>query len=114
MLPIMAVSDPHAETPPESDILTLPEAAAYLRVDQGTLLDLVKRGMIPGMPVSESEWRFSKAGITEWLKRTYFIREAYFKDGIPWFHQVYAENWFAVMDHFVTLLSDSLKKLDVS
>jgi len=51
----------------EGDVLTLPEAAALLRVHPVTLL---RRAATWGVPHRRlgSEWRFSRAVLTAWLQ----------------------------------------------
>ena len=55
-----------ATTGAVSEVLTLAEAAAYLRVSEGDLLDLVHSQHLPGR-FTGSEWRFLKAAIQQWL-----------------------------------------------
>lgn len=47
-------------------MLTLREAASYLRVSSGSLESLAHEGEIPGFLI-DGKWRFSKAAIDEWL-----------------------------------------------
>lgn len=47
-------------------VLTLREAAAFLRVSQDTLLKLAEEGEIPGVHL-EGRWRFPKANLEDWL-----------------------------------------------
>jgi hypothetical protein len=49
------------------DVLTLAEAAAYLRVSETEKTDLMRRQGLPGRKIG-SEWHFLKAGIQEWLQ----------------------------------------------
>jgi excisionase family DNA binding protein len=49
------------------DILTLAEAAAYLRVSEPEIVDLMRKQGMPGRKVG-SDWRFLKAAIQEWLR----------------------------------------------
>jgi hypothetical protein len=53
-------------TPEVSDILTLAEAAAYLKVSEAGLKADLERGAVPARFVA-GEWRFSKAAILVWL-----------------------------------------------
>jgi excisionase family DNA binding protein len=48
------------------DVLTLAEAAAYLRLPEADLIRLVRSQGLPGRCVS-GEWRFLKAAIQQWL-----------------------------------------------
>lgn len=47
-------------------MLTLREAASYLRVQPGTLDAMAHEGDIPGFLI-DGKWRFSRAAIEEWL-----------------------------------------------
>ena len=50
-----------------SDVLTLEEAAAYLRLPPETIAREAAQGHIPGRRI-EDAWRFLKAGIDDWLR----------------------------------------------
>jgi len=52
-----------------TEVMTLEEVAAYLRVTDKTIYSLTKRGNIPGTKVGH-QWRFDKASIDEWLHRS--------------------------------------------
>ena len=49
------------------DVLTLSEAAAYLRVSEKDALDLASAGDLPGRKIGQ-EWRFLKTALDDWLK----------------------------------------------
>jgi excisionase family DNA binding protein len=49
-----------------SDVLTLAEAAAYLRVAERDVLVLVREEGLPGRRVGD-DWRFLKAAVDRWL-----------------------------------------------
>jgi excisionase family DNA binding protein len=49
------------------DVLTLAEAAAYLRVSETEIIELTRRQALPGRKVGQ-QWRFLKAAIQEWLR----------------------------------------------
>ena len=49
------------------DILTLEEAAAYLRLPTETIARQAAHGQIPGRRI-EDTWRFLKAAIDDWLR----------------------------------------------
>jgi len=49
------------------DVLTLEEAAAYLRVPETEMVELMRRQGLPGRKVGSS-WRFLKVAIQEWLR----------------------------------------------
>jgi excisionase family DNA binding protein len=49
------------------DILTLEEAAEYLRLPEETVERQAAQGQIPGRRI-EDTWRFLKAAIDDWLR----------------------------------------------
>lgn len=53
-------------TIPIEDVLTLAEAASYLRVPEGELLRLAECHDVPAQRVGE-EWRFLKRALGQWL-----------------------------------------------
>src|SRR5579871_730700 len=54
-------------------VLTLTEAASFLRVPEAELLRLVEKHEVPAQHIG-NEWRFLKKALTEWLRhgRDYF------------------------------------------
>jgi excisionase family DNA binding protein len=52
---------------PTTEVFTLSEAAAYLRVTESELLRLVGDQALPGRQFG-TEWRFLKSAIQDWLK----------------------------------------------
>lgn len=52
---------------PGAEVLTLPEVAAYLRVPEEAVLELVARDALPGQQIG-GEWRFLKRAVVEWLR----------------------------------------------
>jgi excisionase family DNA binding protein len=52
---------------PGAEVLTLPEIAAYLRVPEEAVLELVARDALPGQQIG-GEWRFLKRAVVEWLR----------------------------------------------
>ncbi|MGA7764526.1 MAG: PTS sugar transporter subunit IIA [Candidatus Binataceae bacterium] len=57
---------PKTVGPSDDRLLTLKELAAYLSVNDRTLLKLVSEGDIPGVKIG-NQWRFRKAMIDTWL-----------------------------------------------
>jgi excisionase family DNA binding protein len=53
---------------PTEEVLTLPEAAAYLRVPEEVLDQLAARQIVPARKLGE-EWRFLKQGLQVWLRQ---------------------------------------------
>jgi Helix-turn-helix domain len=51
------------------EVLTLEEAAEYLRLSPAILHQKAVRGMIPGQAIDEHSWRFLKSAIDDWLSR---------------------------------------------
>lgn len=49
------------------EVLTLAEAAAYLRVSEAQIMNMVGPQGLPGRLVG-SEWRFSRAALQDWLR----------------------------------------------
>lgn len=54
------------KTPMENDVLTIKEAAAFLRCHPRTLQKLAIRGEVPAKKVG-SLWRFSRQRLQEWM-----------------------------------------------
>jgi len=50
-------------------LMTVEEAAGYLRVGKKTIYRLLKQGKIPATRVGQ-QWRFNKASIDKWLHQT--------------------------------------------
>ena len=49
-----------------AEVLTLNEAAAYLRVSEADVVKLATSHELPGRKIGE-EWRFLKQGLEDWL-----------------------------------------------
>ena len=58
---------PENRTWQAEDVLTLAEAASYLRVPEAELLRRVEARDIPAQQIG-GEWRFLKQALTEWLR----------------------------------------------
>jgi len=54
---------------PESDVLTIDEAASYLRIPKSTVYKLAQQGRLPCQKVGR-HWRFHRDAIEGWLKQT--------------------------------------------
>lgn len=52
---------------PSGEVLTLAEAAAYLRIPQDEVLRTVAAGDLPGRLLGD-EWRFLKSALQDWLR----------------------------------------------
>jgi excisionase family DNA binding protein len=53
--------------PAMTDVLTLAEAAAYLRISEDEVKNLVRYQDLPARILGE-QWRFLKAAINDWLR----------------------------------------------
>jgi excisionase family DNA binding protein len=58
-----------------SQVLTIDELAAYLKISKSTLYKLVREGKIPSQKVGR-HWRFRKRAIDRWLEETRANRSA--------------------------------------
>ena len=52
-----------------SEVLTIEELAAYLKIPKSTLYKLVREGNIPSQKIG-GHWRFRKEAIDRWLEET--------------------------------------------
>lgn len=59
----------------EETILTLAEAANYVRVSQRTMGELARRGQVPGQKVGR-EWRFLRSSLERWLSGGFSIEKS--------------------------------------
>ncbi len=71
-MPQSTIEIPPSSTLPE--VLTLEEAAAYLRVSQDDVLEALQHQRLPGRQVRQ-QWRFLKAAIEDWLRTSPAQRE---------------------------------------
>ncbi|MBV8613663.1 MAG: helix-turn-helix domain-containing protein [Acetobacteraceae bacterium] len=55
-------------------VLTLEEAAAFLRVPAEQVVDLARDNAVPGQQVN-GEWRFLKKALADWLGYGHYYRE---------------------------------------
>jgi Helix-turn-helix domain len=51
------------------EILTLEEAADYLRLSPAIVHQKASCGIIPGQSIDDHSWRFLKSAIDDWLRR---------------------------------------------
>lgn len=59
--------DPLEEEYSELDVLTLEEAAIYLKIEFGELRRMIKEQGLPGRKIG-NEWRFLRGAIADWLR----------------------------------------------
>jgi excisionase family DNA binding protein len=69
--------------PPGGEVLTLPEVAAYLRVPEEAVLELVTKDALPGQRIG-GEWRFLKRAVVEWLRFGPLFRRDFRMFPPPW------------------------------
>jgi len=50
-----------------AEVLTLDEAAAFLRVSPDAVVRLIVQQALPGRQI-EGQWRFLRAALTDWLR----------------------------------------------
>ncbi len=53
---------------PAAEVLTLAEAAAYLRLSEAEVVRLIQTDGLPGRAAG-NEWRFLKSAVQEWLSK---------------------------------------------
>src|SRR5689334_23086711 len=58
---------PPPVVPATAEVLTLAEAAAYLRVSEAEVVRLVQQQDLPGRLIG-TEWRFLKPALQDWLR----------------------------------------------
>jgi excisionase family DNA binding protein len=56
------------------EVLTLAEAAAYLRVSEDEIIQLTKQRGLPGRQAGQ-DWRFLKTALQDWLKRPELVTD---------------------------------------
>ena len=55
------------KAPEEDTLLTVPEAAKFLGVVEGTVYNMVNKGVLPFMKPNGKTLYFSKAALLEWI-----------------------------------------------
>jgi excisionase family DNA binding protein len=60
-------AEPLTTAPLDAEVLTLSEAAAYLRVSELSVEALASQDDLPGRKI-EGQWRFLKAALDDWLR----------------------------------------------
>jgi excisionase family DNA binding protein len=61
------VAKPPVANGPTGEVLTLSEAAAYLRVSEEAVLQMIRTQGLPARQF-DAEWRFSREGLQQWLR----------------------------------------------
>ncbi len=87
-----AKSQPVTENGPASEVLTLSEAAAYLRFPEADILRLVDEQGLPARRLGD-DWRFSRSAIQQWLSTPppRESKEAQLAVAGAWKHDPYVE-----------------------
>ena len=83
------------------DILTLPEAAAYLKVQEDAVQQMARDGMMPAQKIG-GEWRFLRKGLNDWMR---YGRHPYRRDW-PFHPEFFFESPF--VDELLHLLEQRL------
>ncbi len=65
--PTLLEPQPTVTNGPPGEVLTLAEAASYLRLPENAVQAAVQEQNLPGRFIN-GEWRFLKAGIQDWLR----------------------------------------------
>lgn len=88
------------------EVLTLPEVAAYLRVSEEAVLELVTRDVLPGQDIG-GEWRFLKRAVVEWLRFGSFFRREFRMFPPPWMldHPLWEEMFHILEQRMLSKLS---------
>ena len=66
----------------DSDILTIEQAAEYLRIPRASLYRYARAGSIPAMKVGR-HWRFSRAALSDWIRGQRAASESLPSGGSP-------------------------------
>ena len=53
---------------PPPDVLTVPQLAEWLQVDEAAIAELAEAGELPGRRLA-GEWRFAREAVLDWLAR---------------------------------------------
>ena len=64
---------------PDAQLLTMPELASYLHLDEATVSKLVTTGKIPSLQV-DRQWRFKRTSIDAWIEEQLVGDEENFAD----------------------------------
>jgi excisionase family DNA binding protein len=94
------MTDKRSNEAPENEVLTLQEAATYLKVSFEDMLRLAESNRVPAQKIGE-DWRFLKLALSRWLEmgRPYSDLLRSFPPHV-WFSQPLMEEWLNVLkDH---------------
>lgn len=80
------------------EVLTLAEAAAFLRVPEDKILAFVAKEGIPGQQI-EGEWRFLRRALAEWLRFGPHFYQEFRRFPPPWlFDHPFWEDFFSALE----------------
>ena len=80
------------------DILTLPEAAAYLKVEEKDLAEMAEAGNVPARHIA-GDWRFSRRAVEDWVRFPGFHPAEYFRRHPRWvFESAFMEEILALLE----------------
>jgi excisionase family DNA binding protein len=88
------------------EVLTLSEAATYLRVSEAAVSKLVADHAIPAQSIG-GELRFLKAALADWLRYGQFYRRLIGDLPPPWYHP------FPPMEELLRTMRQLLEKIEI-
>src|SRR5207249_6332896 len=90
---------------PEVEVLTLPEAAAFLRVPEQAVTELVDKGALPAQRIGGA-WRFLKRAVVEFLRFGPHLARDSRKFPPPWIleHPFWEEMFWALEQRILSKL----------
>jgi hypothetical protein len=92
------------------EVLTLAEAAAFLRIPADQVASLARENTVPGQKVS-GEWRFLKKALADWLRYGHYYRE-FKRYGRHWPFEFYPlEEMFGVLERLTVRLAALEEKM---
>ena len=102
---------PESKTPPGHDlpgteVLTLPEAAAFLRASEADVLELIKNHSLPAEKIG-GEWRLLKRALVDFLRFGPRLHQELRHFPPPWFpdHPVWEEFFFLLEKRILNKLA---------
>ncbi len=76
------------------DVLTVPEAADYLRVSEAEIHDLVQSQGLPARKIG-NEWRLLKVALQDWLRSPFMEKKNWMELAGAWKHDPYLDDMLA-------------------
>ena len=81
----------------DQEVLTLGEAATFLRVTQDAVLALANNDAIPAQKIG-GEWRFLKGALADWLRYGRQLDREIRRYPLPWLHEPMLEEFMRVLE----------------